>query len=99
MTYEDAIQAVQDGSYRSASDADLREMLRACMDAGESALSKIHYIEQAADNIRDELAARRAIRLAKPHWSVIPIFWFSGVAALGGLVAIVDFVLRMFRRR
>ena len=87
MTYEDAIQAVQHGSFRSASDADLREMLRACMDAGGAPLNRLHHVNQAAAAIRHELSDRKTKK----------ILWFSGVAAVGTLVVIVDFILRLFR--
>jgi hypothetical protein len=99
MTYENAIKSVQDGSYRSATESDLREMLRACMDAGSASLTVVHPINHAADIIRGELADREAARLAKPHWSVVPNFWLTVIAAIGGLVAIVEVIFRWIRRR
>ena len=95
MTWDNAVNAVQNGSYRTANESDLREMLRACMDIHGSNPLALHRITHAAEIIRRELADREAARLAKPHWSVVPNFWLTLIAAIGALVAIVDFILRM----
>src|SRR2546426_12108946 len=58
MTYESAIKAVQECSYQSASEADLREMLRACMDIHGANPIAHHRITHAAEIIRQELQAR-----------------------------------------
>jgi len=58
MTYDSAIKAVQECSYQSASEADLREMLRACMDIHGANPIATHRITHAAEIIRQELQAR-----------------------------------------
>lgn len=88
MTHDDAIKAVQEATYRSASEDDLREMLRACMDIHGSNPIALHRITHAAEVIRGELASResaqqhqrslneshRANRLA---WTAIAIATFA----------------------
>lgn len=58
MTYDHAINSVQEGAYRSATETDLREMLRACMDIHGANLTALHRINQAAEILRGELASR-----------------------------------------
>jgi hypothetical protein len=58
MTYDHAIQAVQQCSYASASENDLREMLRACMDIHGANPTAHHRITHAAEIIRLELQSR-----------------------------------------
>ena len=58
MTYNDAINAIQDGSYFSASEANLREMLRACMDISGSNPIALHRITHTSELIRMELQSR-----------------------------------------
>jgi hypothetical protein len=65
--------------------------------AGFTNPQALHRITHAAEIIRGELAARETARLAKPHWSVIPNFWLTVIAAIGGANAMVDLILRMIR--
>lgn len=58
MTYDDAIHAVQQCSYPSASESELREMLRACMDIHGANPIAHHRITHAAEVIRQELQLR-----------------------------------------
>ena len=58
MTYDDAIRSVQECSYTSASEADLREMLRACMDIHGNNPTAHHRCTHAAEIIRQELQSR-----------------------------------------
>lgn len=58
MTYDHAIQTVQQCSYASASEDDLREMLRACMDIHGANPIAHHRITHAAEIIRLELQSR-----------------------------------------
>ena len=58
LSYDHAIRAVQDCTYRKAPDEDLREMLRACMDINGPNPIAHHRISQAAEIIRHELHMR-----------------------------------------
>jgi hypothetical protein len=83
MSYEDAIKTVLEGTLASKTDAELREMLKGCMDIHGTNPLAFHRITHAADVIRAELASRGSERR---HRQTQRVAWLAALAALAAAI-------------
>lgn len=58
ITHSDAEKAVDDGSYKSASDETLREMRKVCLNVNGSNVTAVDKVRRKGDIIQEELSAR-----------------------------------------
>jgi hypothetical protein len=96
MSYDEAIRAVLEGTYKTKGEDELRDMLRACMDIHGPNPVALHRITHAADIIRSELAARHAARLQEQtmgenrrlHRKTQAVAWIA--VALAAIALLLD---------
>jgi hypothetical protein len=90
VTYADAVRVAIDGSYKNCSDAELREMLGACVDISGPNPIAMHRISHAAGIIRGELAGRES---ASQHKQTQRVAWIAAIlSAVGIAVGVVQCV-------
>src|SRR5258708_1295471 len=62
MTYADAEQAVDAGSYKTASDEVLQEMHKLCLNVSGGNVTAVDRVRRKGDIIREELSSRERLR-------------------------------------